>query len=57
MKVEGTKVFDRFGLNLYKDFESYICQKTIHLPLSNGVCLLKLISKYQFPAHKITIQN
>lgn len=57
MKVEGIKVFDRFGLNLYKDFESYICQKTIHFPFSNGICLIKLTSKYQFPADKITIQN
>jgi len=57
MKIEGLDIFDLFGLSLYKDFESFIGQKTIDLPLSNGICLRKAISKYKFPTQKILIQN
>jgi len=57
MKVNGIMVFDSFGQNLHKDFNSFAGQKTIDLPLSYGICLIKQLSKYQFPIQKITIQN
>ena len=57
VEIEGIDVYDMFGLNLHSSLESFIGEKTIVLPLSNGSCLIKPISKYQFPAQKIIIQN
>ena len=57
VKIEGINVYDMFGQNLYIDFEPFTGQKTIDLPLVNGICLIKPISKYQFPIQKIIIQN
>ena len=57
VEIEGIHVYDMFGLNLYSNLGSFIGEKSIDIPLSNGSCLIKLISKYQFPAQKIIIQN
>jgi arylsulfatase A-like enzyme len=57
VKIDGIHVYDVFGQKLYSDFESFTGQKTIDLPLVNGIFLIKPFSKYQFPAQKITIQN
>ena len=57
VKIEGINVFDLYGQILFKNIESFTGQKIIELPLSNGICLIKPISKYSFPAQKIVIQN
>jgi len=57
IKIEGINVYSLSGLNLFTDFESFTGQKTIDLPLSNGICLIKLDSKYQFQSQKIKVQN
>jgi arylsulfatase A-like enzyme len=57
VKVDGIKLYNMLGQNLYNDFDSFTGQKIIDLSLTNGIYLIKVISKDQFPAHKITIQN
>jgi len=57
VKIDGIHVYDMFGQKLYSDFESFTGQKTIDLPLLNGIFLIKPFSKSHFAAQKITIQN
>ncbi len=57
VKIDGIHVYDMYGQNLYSDFGSFTGQKTIYLPFLNGICLVKPISTYHFPAQKITVQN
>jgi arylsulfatase A-like enzyme len=57
VKIDGIHVYDVFGQKLYSDFESFTGQKTIDLPLLNGIFLIKPFGKSYFAAQKITIQN